>query len=186
MQVENLGSMPYCVYGHFDRADCFYVGSGTWKRAFEFQYDRSTTHKQKMSECDMTVMILHRCSTRDEAYRIEKQMIELFMPPMNRWLANGIRTKNRKEALRKPRAEKRERPKAEYKHVYPIKCIQTGRYFYGGTHAGRAMNLSSAHINAVVLGKTKAVQGYTFRRATWEESGLDRALIGKPEKQDAD
>lgn len=203
MNVKNIKRAPYCVYGHFSDGVCFYIGSGSFKRAFDFERDRNPGYIRKVKHVsDLSVVIMHQCSNRDDAYRLEKQLIMLCKPSENMQILQGIAGRAKRAAaaekrreLNQPAREDRERRKAEkalkqrikrqghLKRVYPIKCVNTGRYFYGFHHAGRVMNLCPSRISAQLRGKTKMVDGYKFERATWEESGLDKMLICKPGEQ---
>lgn len=191
--IRDVTNAPHCVYGHFSNGQCFYVGSGSLKRAFDFTRDRSQQYLNKFRTSTVSVVIFHRCSDRDEAYRVEKEMILALMPEVNQYLVAGARTRHKKaqekqekQTVKKIKREKRqsEKPKPEWKHVYPIKCIETGLYFYGSAHAGRAMDIHQARISATTLGKCSSADGYHFLRTTWDEAGLNRDFIGKPYLQD--
>lgn len=187
LTVENVTNVPYCVYGHVADRTCFYIGSGTLRRAFEFERDRGDAHRAKLQSSNVSVIIFSRYEKRVDALEVEREMIRAFLPECNIQHSNGIR---RRIAHKIAKDEKRVinarfRRKAEWKRVYPIKCVETGVYFYGFAHAGRKMNICGARINAALHGRCSSADGYHFVRATWEESGLDRALIGKPKLQDA-
>ena len=201
-QLENLMSKPFCVYAHVDGDTIFYVGCGYVQRAFEFKRDRKQEHKNRMNSCDFTVKIFARFSCRQETLDFERSMISVLQPECNMQLSRmeeklirrdqsaEIRKERyrqkriaHREANPRIRKPKKERPKGEYKNIYPIQCVETGTYYYGATHAGREMQISQARVSATLLGKCSSADGYHFVRATWEESCLDRAAIHKPHLQ---
>lgn len=194
MQIfSNVSSAPYCVYGHYVAGVCVYVGSGYLKRAFEFDRDRSETHREVTQSEEISVTIFTRCSTRSEAIETERNFILTMQPRINRQHVGVKLTTVRKQAsaeLKRQNNEmraklSRERRAAKHKRSQPIMCHQTGQYFYGPRHAGRALSKCPARISATVRGICRSVDGLTFRKATWEETGFDRDLIGRPKAQDA-
>jgi hypothetical protein len=179
INVQDVRSEPFCVYGHFEGDTCFYIGMGQLRRAFEFTTDRSAPHRDRMSNCEFSVTIFSRFACRKKALDHEREMIRLFTPIYNKHLSLvRIRQNEHQQAAterKRIKAEKaRTKRAAQYENIKPIKCVETGRYFYGNSHAGREMNLCRARISANVLGKCRSVDQYHFIRATWEESGLEK------------
>lgn len=187
----NVTSEPYCVYGHFIEENCIYVGSGYLKRAFEFERDRSERHREALRANDISVKIFNRHRLRADALAQEREMIKTRLPLFN--IQNGdtqyrrkkITAENARKHNNETRAKlAREKRDAKHSKSYPIMCIQTGQYFFGAGHAGRVLNKCRSRIRAAVTGACRSVDGYMFVQATWEESGLDKSLVGRQALQD--
>lgn len=185
----DVSSKPFCVYGHYLLDRCVYVGSGYLKRAFTFDSDRGDEHRRVMKGSDISVCIFERYATEKEARDAERCFIIAMQPELNKH-HYGIKTRTIRREItlaNKAKRAERERKRRDAKHsrCRPIMCHQTLQYFYGPRHAGRKMNLCPARISAAVRGICRSVDGITFRYATWDETGLDVDLIGRPKAQDA-
>lgn len=150
---------PYCVYAHFCDDRLIYIGSGTTDRAFHMGQSRKRIHVEMMSG-KTKVLILGRFECRDEAFRLEREMLRMFLPPAN------IQHVSRTEKMTKART----------RDMRPIKCIETGVYFYGSAHAAREMCLSQTAIQNVIQKNRITAGGYRFEKVDWGESGLSPEL----------
>lgn len=80
--MTQVNSLPYCVYSHSIGDHVIYIGSGEISRAFALHARRE--HHLEMMNCgELTVTILHRFTDRNEAFRVEKMLLETFRPSGN-------------------------------------------------------------------------------------------------------
>lgn len=69
----------FCVYEHIrnDTGQCFYVGKGTLERAF--CKSRNEHHDRIADKYGMSVKIIYNNLTQDEAYQLEREVIEDYV-----------------------------------------------------------------------------------------------------------
>ena len=164
----------YCVYAHFQNEECFYIGMGTAQRSISPEW-RNELWNARYKEAPVTVKILHRTHDRREAFNLERHLIRVMKPSCN--LTGVVQTRSGRK-----RKVKVYDPKPYKYNFLPIKCEQTGKYYVGSAEAGRDMGIHQARISAVVNGRCRSADGYTFKRVSWEEAGMkprERPLIRK-------
>lgn len=68
----------YIVYAHIYEGKVIYIGSGVWYRCRRYSNRRNSYHKELMRDGKIKYMILASFKDRDEAYKLEGKLIELF------------------------------------------------------------------------------------------------------------
>lgn len=155
--VEDVATLPFCVYAHYVDDELVYIGSGELGRAVNIN-TRKPDHKRHLTEGKSKVLILERFSDLTEARDREKVMIESCRPVFNYMHA-------RKQTLTE-RANKRD--------IRPVRCLRTGECFYSTAHLSSVRHHRINHIHEHLRGLAATVEGYTYERVDWHESGLRR------------
>ena len=70
------------VYAHYADGECFYIGSGTWGRAYLFRA-RSEAWNDIAGGKDVRVVILAQGMMKRESLAVEDAFIERYDPPAN-------------------------------------------------------------------------------------------------------
>lgn len=139
MEIENVFSSAYCVYGHFCGDECVYVGAGVIARAFSLR--RTSQWFDAVAGRPVTLRVFERYSDRTEALEVERALIRQLQPT-----ANIIGT-----------------PANTRRHTR-IRCVTTGEVFANSADAARKLGLSQGSVSNVVNGRYPSVRGLVFVR----------------------
>lgn len=149
--------VPYCVYAHYVDDVLVYIGSGTLGRALAFD-SRGDNHRKALETGAARVDIWFRTDDRDEAYAREASLIALFKPMYNIASVRGGAPLQGGATLRDRR---------------PVRCIETGVFYYTAVQAATEMGLDKQRVVVNTLRGRPAVDGYNFERVDWAETDLD-------------
>lgn len=171
-------SNPFYVYAHYRLSDgqLFYIGKGKNKRAWT-KNKRNNYWNNVVNKHGFYVSLLAQDLTEEDAYVLEKQVIELFKTmycPLTNLTAGGVGGKGyvaSEETRKKMSIARKGKPRP--KHVVDVVANANSREFIivepsGNTVKGfnltkfcRENNLDVRNIHAVIKGKDKSYKGWT-------------------------
>lgn len=159
LSSDNKSKNRFYVYYHVDdKGNIFYIGKGYYDRAYQ-KRSRSKEWENVVSKCKdgYGVCFFVFGLTDKKARDLEKELItEGFkqgLPLVNKTHGGqGVSkplTASKKKELRVKRC----------KRVY---CYQTGKVYYGTSHAAEELNLHGSHVGYCCNNKSKQAKGYEF------------------------
>lgn len=147
-----LANHHFCVYFHCSTIDnkCFYVGSGTYSRAFDVINRSQDWLDWYREERKIIVMIIETFDSMEAARRSEKVYIQIIRPMLN--------IHHNKEPSEQPAIIRRKRG--------IVTCDQTLMYFTSISAITQIMGISGSAVSNHLNGKKgyNRVHGYTFTR----------------------
>lgn len=139
MEIRDVFSNAFCVYGHFCDNECVYIGAGVIARAFS---QRRTPHWfGVVAGRPVTLRIFGRYDDRAEALEIERALIRQLRPAAN-IIGTPLNIRRRTR----------------------IRCVTTGEIFANTAVAARAFGISQGSVSNVVNGRYPSVRGLVFAR----------------------
>jgi len=148
----------YVYYHTNEDGEIFYIGKGKYNRAYVSKY-RSEEWCNVVKNCKNGYGVcFFAIGLSDKAARnLEKELIvegfKVGLPLVNKTLGG--------QGVSKPRSKKRKQELRE-KNCKKVYCYQTGKVYYGMSHASEELNVHQSHIGYCCNNKSKQAKGYEF------------------------